>query len=373
VAERTIHFNFGGWHGSTDKVGASHTATEWDFAEGSTLNAFSEYLTLQNPNSSATPVTLQYFTDSGGHPVKSLTLPANSRTTVEVFSGNLQDVTACVPSAAGANCGVGRGIGGVSVTVRSSSGAIVVERPFYVNHFSFGAGAISDGHDAFGANAPATQWNFAEGTTLPGFNEYLTLQNPNASAANVTLRYQTNVGSVLYRSVQIPLESRFTIPVWQTSYGPGLDLAGVSVQITSDKPIVAERPMYMVHDFGTGPVAGAHVVVGSTGLSQSFAFGAASTVYGENDFLTIQNPATVAAGVTITYFTNTGPIQRKLTVDANTRKTIEIWDTTQGAGPGQDIIGITVQADQPVLVEKPAYSSNPATYGATDTLGTDAF
>src|SRR5947208_12859794 len=65
IAERTLHFTFNGWHGSTDVVGATQQATEWDFAEGSTLSAFSEYLTLQNPNGSAVPASLTYMTDGG--------------------------------------------------------------------------------------------------------------------------------------------------------------------------------------------------------------------------------------------------------------------------------------------------------------------
>ncbi|HEV2953001.1 MAG TPA: choice-of-anchor D domain-containing protein, partial [Candidatus Dormibacteraeota bacterium] len=163
VAERVMHFNFGQWHGSTDIVGTQSTAEEWDFAEGSTLPAFDEYLTLQNPNPVPANATLNYFTDSGANPIKQLILPAQSRTTVEVFSGGLNSVSGCVPGGAGANCGVGRGQGGVGVKVTTDQ-PVVVERPMYVDGHDFGSGPINDGHVALGANSPATQWNFAEGT-----------------------------------------------------------------------------------------------------------------------------------------------------------------------------------------------------------------
>jgi hypothetical protein len=356
VVERSLHFLFGAWHGSTDVVGVAAPATEWDFAEGSTLPFFSEYLTLQNPNAAPVTATLNYFTDTGAHPVKTVPLPANSRTTVQVFDPTL---------------GVGPGFGGVSVKITAPS-PIVAERPMYVNGFSFGSGAIRDGHDAFGANAPATQWNFAEGTTLAGFYEYLTLQNPNVVAANVSLRYLDDSGTVTTRSLSVAPQSRFTVPVFQTADGVGPGVGGVSIQVTADQPIVAERPIYMVHDFGTGAVAGAHVVVGATSLGKVFGFAAASTMTGDEDYLTIQNPNGVVANMTVTYYTVSGTVVRSLTVGANTRRTVVINDGSAGSGglgAGSINVGVVLSSDQPVLVEKPTYSSNLLTYGATDTLG----
>ena len=70
IVERTMHFNFGSWHGSTDKVGVTQPQREWDFAEGSTLSFFSEYLTLQNPNGSDVPVSIHYVTSTGATPTK---------------------------------------------------------------------------------------------------------------------------------------------------------------------------------------------------------------------------------------------------------------------------------------------------------------
>lgn len=128
--------------------------------------------------------------------------------------------------------------------------------------------------------------------------------------------------------------------------------------------------MYMHVDFGLGPVAGAHVVVGANGLGKLFGFAAASTLIGDDTYLTIQNPsATATATITATYYANIGPITRNFTVAPNSRKTVEVFKTQEGAGPGYYPLGIVVSSDTPVLVEKPTYSSNPATYGATDTLG----
>src|SRR5256714_3765348 len=298
VVERSQHFNTGNWHGSTDQVGVLQPSAEWDFAEGSTLGQFNEYLTLQNPNSSAVTVNLNYFTSAGRHPTKTMSLPAVSRTTVEVFSGDpSSNVAACVPSGPAASCGVGRNLDGVSVQVKSTSLPIVAERPFYVNGFSFGSGTIRDGHDAYGATAAGTVWNFAEGTTLSGFNEYLALQNPGGTVANVTITFLDGLGSKTIRSVAVPANSRSTVPVFDAVRGVGPNVTAVSAQVTADQPIVAERPMDLVRNFGSGVVAGATVAVGASSLATLFGFAAGSTLSTNREYLTIENPGTTAANL----------------------------------------------------------------------------
>ena len=381
TAERVIHFDNGTWHGSTDKVGATHAASEWDFAEGSTLAPYDEYLTLQNPASSSVSATLSYQTESGDHPRKTLSLPAKSRTTVEVMSGDLTDNPACTPGAGG-TCGVGRGHTGVAVRVTAGA-PLIVERPFYVDDFSFGFGAIRDGHVAPGANQPARTWYFAEGTTLSGFNEYLTLQNPGSVSAAVTLDYFTDSGRKVTKRLAVPPLTRSTVLVFQGDLssaicsagvngncGIGRGVVGVSLTVSSDQPIVAERPMYVVHDFGTGIVAGASDAVGASQLGTVFGFSAGSTQPGDNEYLTIENPSSsLAANIRVAYYTSSGIINRTFVVGAATRHTVLVFaNDGEGAGPGFDLLGIVVTSDQGVLVEKPSYSSNPATYGATDTM-----
>jgi Family of unknown function (DUF5719) len=238
-----------------------------------------------------------------------------------------------------------------------------------VNGYSFGSGLIRDGHDDFGANGPATAWNFAEGTTLAGFYEYATLQNPGSAAAHVTIRYLYDLGT---RSVVLTLapQSRQTVLVFdQAHLGVGPGYVGVSMQISADQPIVAERPMYMVHDFGSGAVAGAHVVAGARQFATLAGFASASTLPGDNDYLTVQNPNASAANLIISYYTPTGAITRQLTVPAASRHTVLVFQTAEGVGSGVAPLGIVVASDQPVLIEKPTYQSNSSSYGATDTVG----
>ena len=398
LAQRQLHFAFGNWHGSTDKVGVTGPNAEWDFAEGSTLSFFSEYLTLQNPDLvNDSNVTINYFTDQGAKVVRNVTLPHATRTTVQVFDGSTAPgPTTCMVSVGVAqSCGVGPGVGGVSTQVLVASGpAIIAERPMYVNGLSFGSGPIRDGHDAFGANSPATTWYFAEGTTLAGFNEYLTLQNSGSSISNVTVTYFTDSGALVTRTLQLPATSRTTLEVFKgnTAPGPapcaisgglaqncgvGPGVVGVStkVTVTSGPSVVAERPMYMYRDFGSGVVAGAHVVMGANSLAKLFGFAGAQTTAGENDYLTIQNPNSQPATLTITYYDAAPGFPRTATVVVapNTRRTVQVFATpgvfSGSVGPGFSDMGIVASSNLPVLVERPTYSSVGSQYGATDTLG----
>ena len=427
VAERTMHFNIPGvWHGSHDKVGTNSPQLVWNFAEGSTLSVFSEYLTIQNPSPYAAQVSLNYITDSGATVAKSLTVAAGSRTTIEVFNGSMTPVSSCTPNGVGANCGVGRGMGGVSVQVVSTpyciipsvigclffaAMPIIAERPMYVNNFgfSFPSGTIADGDVAFGAPSTAFDWKFAEGTTLPGFREYLTLQNSNAAAATVSLTYLLSTGiTPPVKTVTIPANTRVTVEVFSgdtttgachtgagSNCGVGSGIPGVSVNVHSDQRIVVERPIYMIQDFGSGSVAGVHDVVGALGLGTQFGFAVGATFAGENDYLTIQNPQTSAANVTLTYYgwycptlciigTGWFKATKTFSVPANSRQTVEVAnggraDVTGcvpngagancGVGAGVGPLGVVVSSNVLVLVEHPTYNSTSAAYGATDTLG----
>jgi hypothetical protein len=128
--------------------------------------------------------------------------------------------------------------------------------------------------------------------------------------------------------------------------------------------------MYIDYDFGSGPVAGAHDAVGANQLATLFGFASASTQAADNDFLTVQNPGATDAHITVTYYPPLGrTIVRTFTVAARSRHTIEVFGVAEGAGRGLSALGIVVASDQLVLVEKPTYSTNPTTYGATVTGG----
>jgi hypothetical protein len=100
--------------------------------------------------------------------------------------------------------------------------------------------------------------------------EYLTLQDPGPAPANATLRFQAsddsgNPVAVPPLSRALAASSRVTINVNDYLASAHVPIpVNLSVAISSDQPIVAERPMYFSADPGLGStVNGGHDVVGA--------------------------------------------------------------------------------------------------------------
>ena len=68
--------------GGHNVMGANAAAATWYFAEGYTGTDFDEYLTIQNANSVAVPITITYFLATGAIVTHHLTAPPTSRTTI---------------------------------------------------------------------------------------------------------------------------------------------------------------------------------------------------------------------------------------------------------------------------------------------------
>jgi hypothetical protein len=66
---------------------------------------------------------------------------------------------------------------------------------------------------------------------------------------------------------------------------------------------------------------------------------------------------------------DSGLVIRTVPVAPTSRHTVQYFSSTEGVGPDQHPVSVTVTSDLPVLIEKPTYSSNASTYGATDTAG----
>lgn len=87
----------------------------------------------------------------------------------------------------------------------------------------------------------STTWYFSEGYTGSGFEEWLTLQNPNAVDATATITYYFRGGEApVTRTMTIPANSRETVNV-NSDVG---DNKEVSIGTVSTQPIIAERPIY---------------------------------------------------------------------------------------------------------------------------------
>ncbi len=310
---------------------AAGTAPEWYFAEGYTGEGFQQWLCLQNPGEDASSVTIEYFSQElGTLPARALEVPAGSRLTVFV------------------NADAGDGLQ-LAARVRVTGGPdITAERPMY---FSF-RDRCTGGHAAAGANAPATDWYFAEGYTGPGFEEWVTVYNPGDVQAALTFRFQTEErGELLADGLAVAARSRATFNVNQLA-GPDLQL---SLALHSTVPIVAERPMYFSYR-GTGGWrwSGGHCGTGMTAMSDSYCFAEGTTRDGFEEWLTLQNPGTSAITVNAVYCFPGGsraPLEKTYTVRAGGRLTVCV---PEELGRGLDV-SVALDSASPFAVERPIY------------------
>jgi hypothetical protein len=237
LAERPEYFFYNGYCGGGSCVtGRPYTSTTFYFAEGCTANSdphFDTYVCLGNPGDSDATAVITYMTENGemfaGAPVF---LPAHSRKTV--LANNE------VPPNQN-----------ISITVDSDN-PIIAERPTY---FTLRGNTYVGGDDVIGINQPYNRFYFAEGCTRSGFEEWFCLENPNDTDANVAITYMTMTGETPVQNVVVPAFSRKTVNV-NAFIGPDKDISAV---VSSDVPIVAERPMYFNYQ---SKANGGHVVIG---------------------------------------------------------------------------------------------------------------
>lgn len=264
VVERPMYFNFRGLDGGSTASAVSAPARKWYFAEGATHPGFTQWLAIMNPSETTARVGITYMFAGGATQRQSVDVVAHSRKTILVNDvvGPNKDVSAVV----------------------DSNVAVIAERPMY---FAYPGNRIG-GSSQTGADAPATSWFFAEGTTLQNqaagyFDEWLSVLNPGNSDTGITITYMFGDGSVKKVGKTVAAHSRRTVLVNQ-EIGNDRD---VSVRVDSRAPVVVERPMYYSYH---GALRGGDVEMGRTRGSRSWYFAEGTNRDGFEEWLTLQNP-----------------------------------------------------------------------------------
>jgi len=122
-----------------------------------------------------------------------------------------------------------------STRVQSANGvSIVAERSMYFDY----RGAWTGGHDVLGATSPASTFYFAEGTTRPDFDPYITIQNPGRPQANVAITYMRGDGKTTTAGVTV-----HPADILGVGDDPAHEFSTV-VRCTNGQGIICERPMY---------------------------------------------------------------------------------------------------------------------------------
>ncbi len=332
-------------------VVAADTSTFY-FAEGTLRPNFAPYLCIQNTGTAHAEVTITYYKGDGTQATATLSIPQNSRSTVlpEATLGTGDDPAH-----------------DFSAEVKCTNGQpIIAERPMYFNY----NGQWTGGHDVVGAIATAKTFYFAEGYTGPGFDEWVCVLNQDNATANLTFDFQTQEeGLKTITGQSVPPHSRATFKV--------NDLLGsnfqTSLKLSSDVPVVAERPMYFNYN---GEWTGGHDVVGATAPAEKFYFAEGTCRPGFDPYICIQNPGGTDANVTITYMLGDGTsADEVLTVPANHRSTIlprtRLGTANDSAHDFSALVECTNR--EQIVVERPMYFNyNGEWAGGHDVVGITA-
>jgi len=206
------------------------------------------------------------------------------------------------------------------------------------------AGATSDNPTPPGL--PPT-WYFAEGSTQPGFDEYILLSNMGDTDMTVTITYITEGGTESDFQYLVPAHSRSTVYVNAAMPGE----AGVAAIVTGEEGLICERSMYYQHN----GIAGGDDVIGANAASIDLFFAEGFTGTPGSPFeewLLLLNPNLEASEVTIDYLFSGGETDQKVyTVPGRRRVSINVDGEV---GEGREV-SARIRSELPVVAERAMY------------------
>ncbi len=303
-------------------IGNTGLGTRWYLAEGYTGLTFHETVSVLNVYPTPATVRLQILPLGGGQ-------TKTDTVTVAPHSTLVTDINALAP--------------GQSVSIiATSSLPVVVERTLTFSSNGYGLTTSA------GSNTPATSWLFAEGTTVNRFETFLTILNPNALPARVTASFfGANGVSLGSRTLIVPGLSRANI-----KENDFLNASGIAAVVTSDMPVVVERPEYFGSPNDAG-IAGSDVF-GQNGASVRASFPDGDT-NGHSEFLLVYNPSGVTEPIDATFYGSNGTlVTKRIEAPPTVRYTIDVgafapgFDPTHGASL-RSVSGLGFVAEQTVF------------------------
>ena len=317
ICERSMYWkNRAGGH---DTIGVTAPSTTWYLAEGSTAWGFETWLSIQNPNPTATDVTLTFMKPGGSTQQLSLPVAGQARQTVPV-----NDLVA---------------ESDVSTKVEATA-PVICERSMY----RYGRDL---GHVTIGTPTTSRDWYLAEGSTAWGFDEYLTVQNPNPQQAVTSVEFMLPDGTVRPFGLVVPANARQTIGVDSL---PGLGNTDLSTHISANVPVICERSMY----WSGATSRGGHDTVGTPMPSTHWYLAEGSTAWGFEEYITVQNPNHTGLAVSFTFMKPGGnTVFWSYSVGPRSRFTLKVNDVV----PDSDV-STFVLAPQPVICERVMYWKN---------------
>ena len=207
----------------------------------------------------------------------------------------------------------------------------------------------------------STIWYLAEGSTAWGFNQYVTIINPNMEAVTARVTYMTATGPTSPPDVALPALSQTTI---NPKDKLGQQDFSTKVECLEGKGIAVDRTMTWT---GQGAASEeAHNSIGVPSPATTWYLPEGSSAWGFECWLLIQNPNDTEATCNVTYMIEgTGPKAFTKKVPANSRRT---YDMSKDIGNFD--ASIKVESDIPVIPERAMYRNNRRE--GHDSIGTTA-
>ncbi|MHB8895678.1 MAG: hypothetical protein ACYC99_10960 [Candidatus Geothermincolia bacterium] len=236
------------------------------------------------------------------------------------------------------------------ITSDGSGGAIVT----WQDHRS--AGWCVYAQRASDDPSPSLTWYLAEGTNAWGFSTYITITNPEDTAASARLTYMDpnppSAGKGILKSRTIVLP-----PGSQTTVSSMSDIGEVDfstkVECLQGTTIAVDRTMFWNGEGYSSAQSGYHSSIGTDTTSKTWYLPEGSSAWGFETWTLVLNPNPSKADVTLTYMTPSGPRQFNKTVPANSRASYSMASDIGAADAS-----IKVASNLPVVAERSMYRNN---------------
>ncbi len=199
-----------------------------------------------------------------------------------------------------------------------------------------------------------TIWYFAEGSTQPGFDEYLLLSNMEDNDITVTITYITDKGVEKQFNHDLPAHSRRTVFV--NAEMP--NEVGLAAIVQGTWGFICERASYFNHN----KIDGGHQAIGSTAPANDLFFAEGFTGTSASPFdewILVLNPDTSAANLHVTYMFPGGASQQKdYQVAGRSRFSINV---DHEVGEGHEV-STRIESDRAIVAERAMYFTYQGRY-----------
>ena len=361
----------------------SQISTTWYFAEGYVSSNFSEFLTLENPNSQVAYVHVTYLTQPFGQAPKApftLTYTVNPSTRYTVGINNQPGIVQNDQ---------------ISLVVNSDV-PIVAERPMYFKYTQLmpnpngGTDVVGATHESSVFFFPFVQFGTDQQIGSPTYGTsyitYLTVLNRNTSPVNVTITYK-GANSLYSVTHQVAATTRGTFSLasdFPLANSPNKNsyLYAESLMVTTDLPVVVELPSYFTipKNGAQGALASGNDEIGAAAPQANWDFAEGYTGTSNNQFLTyldLANPGDTTANATLTLAVTNGtiplaPVIKQYAVPPQSSITIELNALVcpQGVLYCGYSIGEHIASSQPIVVDRQMFFNYQGTIpGSTAIVG----